>query len=573
MSITIPLHQQRQLPFTTTTTTASSSSPLQTNLHQYIPNKLQTTSSSTATAAIRSSPSSEGCEQEEEEAINSSTSEPHEAITPTFDCQSPEVCHSRSSDSSTTSSLLQKQQTAPSSPTKPFFYSTLPKKKSFPSAVSNSINTTPLPIPPTRPTRPTRPTVSRKMSDKLKGFFRRSNSSSNTNAGYVAPPPQLENPRPIQNQQQPPSETTATTTPNSTFDMLELAASVPSASLAPAPIQGRKTSISVSAHTSPWHSPAVTPGVSNGSPSSTVEADDNLEMAPRRINQSNRSNTGFGARNSKISFKTPFATNRNKSAIGLDQIDEAVPEPTLFQPDFSRPAASGAGLKARRLSINLPDEFQIDTIELDREFSSASKVPGRTKTIGSGATCNVKLFVRKGHGDEVYAVKEFRKKGVTEDADEYDKKVKSEYTIAHSLHHPNIVECVRLCTHAGRWNVVMEYCSVGEVFSLVQKKYLQLDDKLCIFKQTIRGVAYLHSHGIAHRDIKPENLLMTDAGKVKITDFGVSEVFAGEHPGIRAAGGECGKNMADIRKSSPGLCGSLPYMAPEVIAKNGKLDS
>ena len=67
-------------------------------------------------------------------------------------------------------------------------------------------------------------------------------------------------------------------------------------------------------------------------------------------------------------------------------------------------------------------------------------------------------------------------------------------------------------------------------------------DRLCLFKQLIQGVGYLHAHGIAHRDIKLENLLLTKDSKLKITDFGVSEVFSGTHPGLRESGGQCGQN-------------------------------
>lgn len=262
---------------------------------------------------------------------------------------------------------------------------------------------------------------------------------------------------------------------------------------------------------------------------------------------------------------TPRPEYRKRSP-SMSQINNLSPDNS-----FSMHANTGVGLKARRLSTSLPDDFTVDVVELNKEFASASLVPGRRgKMIGKGATATVKLMTRKGgSGDEVYAVKEFRKKGQKEDEEEYIKKVKSEYCIAKSLHHPNVVQTVRLCTHSGRWNHVMEFCPQGELFSLVQKKYLTFDDKLCLFKQLLRGVAYLHSHGIAHRDIKLENLLMTDDGHLKITDFGVSDVFCGQHPGVRAAGGECGKNMGAIRRCAPGVCGSLPYIAPEVLGKKG----
>jgi len=71
----------------------------------------------------------------------------------------------------------------------------------------------------------------------------------------------------------------------------------------------------------------------------------------------------------------------------------------------------------------------------------------------------------------------------------------------------------------------------------------------CCFKQLVNGVAYLHSMGVAHRDIKPENLLLDGQGRLKITDFGVSDVFR-----------MCWEKSPHLSK---GLCGSEPYIAPE----------
>jgi Protein kinase domain len=244
---------------------------------------------------------------------------------------------------------------------------------------------------------------------------------------------------------------------------------------------------------------------------------------------------------------------------------------------FSFRSVEGAGMKARRLSTVFPDEFQVDYVDLDKEFRSSSHLPGRRgQTVGKGATATVKLMFKKNDQSHTYyAVKEFRKKDKSEDEEDYVKKVKSEYSIAQSLHHPNIVKTVRLCTFHGRWNHVMEFCQFGELFHWVEKglfrSFFKLNDRLCFFKQLCRGVDYLHSHGIAHRDIKLENLLLTGEGHLKITDFGVSDVFSGEHPGLRTAGGICGKNMGPIRKCAPGICGSLPYIAPEILDKGSKL--
>ncbi|KAB5559783.1 kinase-like domain-containing protein [Coniochaeta sp. 2T2.1] len=244
---------------------------------------------------------------------------------------------------------------------------------------------------------------------------------------------------------------------------------------------------------------------------------------------------------------------------------------------WAMPAEAGTGAKARRMSLSLPDDLQVDVAELLNEFEYHHKFLGRHgKHLGKGATSKVTLMVRKGCPGELYAVKEFRGKSTRETHEEYEKKVKSEYTLAKSLHHPNIVETISLCTDHGRWNHVMEYCAEGDLFSLISKKYLTKEDReadrLCLFKQLVQGINYLHNNGIAHRDIKLENLLVTSDSKLKITDFGVSEVFSGIHPGLREAGGQCGVAMGEIRMCAPGICGSEPYIAPEVLAKAGPYD-
>lgn len=312
-----------------------------------------------------------------------------------------------------------------------------------------------------------------------------------------------------------------------------------------------------------------------------------LEMAPTSKDRSNRisipthrdfleNQTKKNRANTGLSFRvlsSKVHTHRRTKSVERKQKDEH----DLTRQPWAIPPDAGTGMKARRLSLSLPDDFTVDVAELMKEYEYQHKLFGRHgKHLGKGATSKVTLMVRKGSPGELYAVKEFRTKSSSETVDDYEKKIKSEYSIAKSLHHPNIVETVRLCTNHGRWNHVMEYCSEGDLFGLVSKQYLKDDgrsiDRLCLFKQLCQGINYLHSNGIAHRDIKLENLLITKDSKLKITDFGVSEVFSGIHPGLREAGGQCGIGMGDIRLCKPGICGSLPYIAPEVLSKKVDYD-
>ncbi|KAJ4259625.1 hypothetical protein NW762_007555 [Fusarium torreyae] len=345
---------------------------------------------------------------------------------------------------------------------------------------------------------------------------------------------------------------------------------------------------------------------SNSPPS---PSDNGLEMAPAHRQRApdnnipnpadfkkNRASTGLTLRSRAINFVGANNNNRtsgnkrpefSRRASSFDGSRPSTPLPppaegdeTMYPPQRSvwpLPPDSGTGAKARRMSLSLPDDFAVDVAELQNEFEYQRKFLGRHgKHLGKGAASKVTLMMRKGYPEELYAVKEFRGKSHRESQQDYENKIKSEFSIAKSLHHPNIVETFRLCTDHGRWNHVMEYCSEGDLFSLVQKGHLKPDDRkkdrMCLFKQLIQGVAYLHANGIAHRDIKLENLLITKDSKLKITDFGVSEVFCGTHPGLRESGGQCGRNMGEVRLCSPGICGSEPYIAPEVLAKKESYD-
>ncbi|KAL9936050.1 hypothetical protein V8E36_004892 [Tilletia maclaganii] len=171
--------------------------------------------------------------------------------------------------------------------------------------------------------------------------------------------------------------------------------------------------------------------------------------------------------------------------------------------------------------------------------------------IGKGATAVVRLAHKWDRSTErLYAVKEFRKRRKNESEKDYVKKLTSEFCISSTLHHQNVVETVDLVQDENRhWCEVMEYCPGGDLYAAIKRGGMSQGEVECCFKQIINGIAYLHSMGVAHRDIKPENLLLDAFGHVKITDFGVSDVFR-----------MCWEKSTHYSK---GLCGSEPYIAPE----------
>ena len=236
---------------------------------------------------------------------------------------------------------------------------------------------------------------------------------------------------------------------------------------------------------------------------------------------------------------------------------------------------TGVGSKARRLSVLIPDRMEVDECPLGDHFSIIARA-GK-KDIGEGGAAVVRLMQSKTAGsgkDKLLAVKEFREWDKDEEQEfDYIRKIKSEYAIAKSCQHPNVVETFRLCYADKKWFHVMEYCDLGDLNDCINKNYFSREDRNCMFKQLLRGVEFLHSRGIAHRDLKSENLLLSKAGCLKIADFGTAEVFSGTHPGLR----NCRRQSlideeAQIRYCKPGLVGSRPYMAPEIIKHEADYD-
>ncbi|KAK7207307.1 kinase-like domain-containing protein [Myxozyma melibiosi] len=224
---------------------------------------------------------------------------------------------------------------------------------------------------------------------------------------------------------------------------------------------------------------------------------------------------------------------------------------TSLTEDSTQSSSTNSGVE-----IPLPPNFSPPTTPLSAKYSSFTLTPLRRSTIGKGATAVVRTVYANLDHNKIYAVKEFHKNGGAYDNEhDYNAKLAVEYEIVKKLRHPNIVHTEELCLGPhSRWCHVMEYCAGGDLFALIktQTEPMATRERNCLFKQLLRGVAYLHSVGVAHRDIKPENLLLTPDGTLKISDFGVSHVVQ-EHPPDSEV------------KLCTAVCGSEPYISPEVF--------
>jgi serine/threonine protein kinase len=91
-----------------------------------------------------------------------------------------------------------------------------------------------------------------------------------------------------------------------------------------------------------------------------------------------------------------------------------------------------------------------------------------------------------------------------------------------SLIHPNIAEVYELDqTEEGEPFIAMELLP-GSLDGDLRHSRLGVRQSVRVVAAVAKALEYAHGRGVIHRDIKPSNVRMTEAGQVKVTDFGIA---------------------------------------------------
>jgi two-component system LytT family response regulator len=128
-----------------------------------------------------------------------------------------------------------------------------------------------------------------------------------------------------------------------------------------------------------------------------------------------------------------------------------------------------------------------------------------------------------------------------------------EARLASALTHPNVATIFEIGQQDELWFLAMEYVEGRTLTERIKEGPLKVPDLLQIGIQVADALDDAHSKGIIHRDIKPANLMITPRGHVKVLDFGLAKLQAGQKSG----------DETKLLTSAGLIVGTVEYMSPE----------
>lgn len=188
--------------------------------------------------------------------------------------------------------------------------------------------------------------------------------------------------------------------------------------------------------------------------------------------------------------------------------------------------------------------------EFIRELTAANEIliiPRRFQSyeyvdcIGTGASAVV-LLIRDVTTGVMFAAKVMRRPPPNSESLRF---MERELRLCMMTSSPVLIKCIDVLYMEELIVVIMEHGRGANLSTIraLNPEIVQLGWGR-IFSQVCEALQYLHGRGLAHRDMKPENVLVDDELNCKLCDYGF---------------------ICETRTRSTTMCGSLQYVAPEVL--------
>ncbi|XP_075803264.1 ribosomal protein S6 kinase alpha-1 isoform X1 [Microtus pennsylvanicus] len=240
----------------------------------------------------------------------------------------------------------------------------------------------------------------------------------------------------------------------------------------------------------------------------------------------------------------------------LAQLKEPWPlmELVPLDPENGQASVEEAGLQPSK------DEGVLKEISITHHVKAGSEKADPSqfellKVLGQGSFGKVFLVrkVTRPDSGHLYAMKVL-KKATLKVRDRV--RTKMERDILADVNHPFVVKLHYAFQTEGKLYLILDFLRGGDLFTRLSKEVMFTEEDVKFYLAELAlGLDHLHSLGIIYRDLKPENILLDEEGHIKLTDFGLS------------------KEAIDHEKKAYSFCGTVEYMAPEVVNRQGHTHS